>query len=79
MKKYADAKFDDYRQKGKQELKEESADIRDFILRKKAESDEGAVRGIKDLETKLTNKWSTLFEYLGILILAITAFDLKML
>lgn len=43
-------------------LTTESADLREFIMKKKGEIEEDFVQNLKDLENRLTIKWSTLFD-----------------
>lgn len=43
-------------------LDRESSDIRDFVLQKKGEVEEGYNTGLKNLENKLTIKWNNIFD-----------------
>ena len=47
--------------KTERDLRRESDNLRDFVILKKAETEEGYVNGLKDLDVKLTNQWTNKF------------------
>ena len=47
--------------KTERDLRRESDTLRDFVILKKSEIEEGYVNGLKDLDVKLTNQWTNQF------------------